>query len=503
MKSAVSFALLIALGLSWLWFWTAAQRPPDANTPVSGNRAPDTVTVWLSEVLGSPDEAYYLALEELWNNTHTDVKMKMAVMSYSGYESKLRIAMASGQPPDVCLGGMDTLESLKYTGKAPDLAVPIPPTLLPQDGVDAMGEVVKKTILRDGRPTLFPIYRYCYGGVIMADLNMLSQAGLDDAQLRKEGWTIDRFRETAKRMTRDLDGDGKPDTWGFGAARTHLNHLFFNEFGPGVWGREVTQSQLLARAPSSAWALHPHLTEECVRVLFRLFHQLVVEDKSWNPACLGMNWNEILDEMIIRRRLGMTFGETPSSAMLHREVWQADKNAGAKVGDTPPDLCVIWMPTLKPGDRPAPRAGVMGFSVFKQTPYKGDAHTDNALQVAAFITHPTHLARTQLRRFRHLPPNPGQFNALFPELAQQTNPWIAFYNEVMDSDVPYAADVLSADDPATPGFLQARAALDRWIEKEGVPLLEQVIYDQLAPDEGAHRFHTGMRTVVENAGKLP
>jgi len=139
----------------------------------------------------------------------------------------------------------------------------------------------------------------------------------------------------------------------------------------------------------------------------------------------------------------------------------------------PPDLTVIWMPTLKPGERPAPRAGVMGFSVLKQTPYQGDAHTENALRAAQFLTHPVHLARSQLRRFRHLPPDPVRFGNIYPELLQQDDPWVKFYNTIMDSDLPLVAEPLSSNDPTAPQYAMIRAELDRWLEREGSVILNR------------------------------
>ena len=430
MKSLLVVILVLALALSWLGFWTVLSSPPRVAAPGAESagtaRRPahgDTVTVWVNELIGSPDEAFYYELADLWNATHERVAVKMAVMSHAGYLSKLRVAIASGQPPDVCLAGLETLESLKYTGKASDLAVTISEEYFPDERLGRMGPVVKRTIVRDGRPTVFPMYRYCYGGVILANRAMLAEAGYDDARIREEGWTFEQFRDACRRMTRDLDGDGAPDTWGFGAALVHLRHLFLNEFGPGVWGREVSRHMFLYQdTETGRWGLHPDLTEEQVFRVFLLFDQLLNQDKTWSSAFLSMNWNEINDELIVRRRLGMTFGETPWAAKLRGDIWDFEAARGLHNDVPPPDLTVIWMPTEKPGRRPLPRAGVVGFSVLKQTPYKGDQHTENALRVALYLTHPVHLARSQVRRFRHLPPEPARFAEIFPELLDTEDP---------------------------------------------------------------------------------
>src|SRR3954469_11493511 len=98
MRNAITAVLILALGLSWLWFWTARSRPQQAGAAQS-SAASDTVNVWVNDLLGSPDEAHYYALADLWNTIEPSVHVKMSVMSHGGYEGKLRAEMASGQPP--------------------------------------------------------------------------------------------------------------------------------------------------------------------------------------------------------------------------------------------------------------------------------------------------------------------------------------------------------------------------------------------------------------------
>src|SRR5438046_8835216 len=97
-------------------------------------------------------------MTDLWNSIEPNVHMKMAVMSHGGYESKLRVAIASGQPPDVCFSGLETLESLQYSGKATNLAVPIPEKYFPDSRLADLGDTARKSITPHGRPTVFPIW---------------------------------------------------------------------------------------------------------------------------------------------------------------------------------------------------------------------------------------------------------------------------------------------------------------------------------------------------------
>ncbi len=500
MKNALIVFLGIALLLSWLGFFTWQEHLSADGETAAMPGGKDTITVWINEMLGTPDEAHYYELADCWNTTHPNVKIKMVVMSHAGYESKLRVAVASGQPPDVCISGFETFESLQYSGKATDQAIAIPEELLPLERLEAMGPVVQKAAVRDGKQYVFPIYRYCYGGVMLVNRTMLREAGYDDEQLRRDGWTFKEFREACKRMTRDTDGDGQTDVWGFGAGLVHLEHLVNLEFGPGAWGKKVAERFMLGYDENTGrWTRHPDLKEEQIYQIFLLFHQLINVDKSWNPATLGMGTYEMLDEIITQQKLAMSFGSIPWAPKVYEDIRNLEISQGVKKPNPFPDLTMVWTPTLKAGDHASPSAGVYGFSVLKQTPYKGDAHTYNACRVALFLTHPVHLARSQLRQFRHLPPEPERFAKIYPELLNWEDPWVQFYNEVMDSGNWHIPVAQASDTPDLPEYIQVLVKRDLWLRKTGLNYLEQVIYEKMTPEDAAHRFYVELKETADNA----
>lgn len=504
MKNLLIATLSLALALTLLVHWLHLKEPAGGSAREAGGEHSDLVQVWVDELIGSPEESYYYELADLWNQTHPGVKVKMTVMAHSGYESKLRIALASGQPPDVCLGGLESLENLRYTGKAEDLAVTIPEEFFPRSRVKELGPVVETLILRDGRPTTFPVYRYSYGGFILANRAMLLEAGCDDEEIRRNGWTFEQFRDACRKITRDTNGDGTPDIWAFGAALVHLNQLFLHEFGPAVWGKEVHRRSLMAwDQAKQRWDVHPALTEEQIRIVFALFDDLINEDKVWNPAYFGMNWNEINEELIGKRRLAMAFGEMPWVPKTRLDMWDLEEKQGVVHENPRPDLTVVWMPTLKAGDRPVPRSGLYGFNVMRQTPYKGDEHTHNAIRVALFITHPVHLVRSQFRRFRHLPADPVRFSRMFPEMVDPADKWVRFYEEVFNSDIPLAEPPLGSETPDLENYLKLRVEFTRWMEKSGITYLQEVIFRRMTPEEGARKFMEDLRALPRSVYSAP
>jgi hypothetical protein len=207
-----------------------------------------------------------------------------------------------------------------------------------------------------------------------------------------------------------------------------------------------------------------------------------------------MSITEILDEIAVNRRLAMTFGEVAWAPRLRMEIWHDNEMLGHHQ-PPPPPLTSIWMPADIPGQKGTPRGGVMGFAVLKQNPYQGDAHTANAMRVAYFLTHPVNLVRFQLRTFRHLPADPKAFGEIYPELLHSDDKWVKFYNDVMDSDLPIVSDAPSPGEPGASQFAELSAKVDKWLRRQGMDYLQQVIYRTLTPREGAARFFRELKAL--------
>ena len=63
----------------------------------------DVVVLWLGELLGGPSEIVGRRVIAEYNRTHKDVYIKAVVMPYACYLGKVNVAIATGQPPDVCV----------------------------------------------------------------------------------------------------------------------------------------------------------------------------------------------------------------------------------------------------------------------------------------------------------------------------------------------------------------------------------------------------------------
>ena len=143
---------------------------------------------------------------------HPDIPVCLESLEGAGiYREKILTSIAAGTPPGVfLLDGIDApafiesgvlLDMAPYTGRV---------------GVDmaAFHPRVSELFAPDGHVWAIP--KGFTPMVIYYNRAVFDEAGLP---YPREGWTWEEFRRTAKALTRDRDGDGKPDVWGFGWPR--------------------------------------------------------------------------------------------------------------------------------------------------------------------------------------------------------------------------------------------------------------------------------------------
>ncbi|UCF18807.1 MAG: sugar ABC transporter substrate-binding protein [Gemmatimonadota bacterium] len=153
---------------------------------------------------------------------HPQIRIEYESIS-SNYRERLLTSIVAGTPPDVAL-----LDNGSY-GAAPFIARGLLVNVAPyidRIGVDTSsyyGEVLD-IFKRSGGLYAFPkdfnpIVVYC-------NVDLFEQAGVP---LPQPDWTWDDFLDTARRLTRDTDGDGRPESFG-----TQVRRVFYL-WQPWVW----------------------------------------------------------------------------------------------------------------------------------------------------------------------------------------------------------------------------------------------------------------------------
>ena len=183
--------------------------------------APDPVTLRVALWAGGHE----LEMEQRVADRYEAMRPGVRVVLESapnGYEERLLTSIAAGHPPDVYLLDSPDIPTFVERGLATDLA-PYAAAL----GFDE--DRVFPRVLDGFRrgASIFALPKDFTPMVIYANRAVLDGAGV--AAPPPGGWNWDDFRSAARAVTRDTDGDGRPDVFGFDFPR----NLY--QWVPFVW----------------------------------------------------------------------------------------------------------------------------------------------------------------------------------------------------------------------------------------------------------------------------
>ena len=206
--------------------------------PTLGTRRPAVLTLLLSAAACAPAPPDTVTLRvALWAGGHELEMERRVVDRYetirpgvrvvlesapNGYEERLLTSIAAGHPPDVYLLDSPDIPTFVERGLATDLA--------PYAAALGFAEDRVFPPVLDGfrrGASLFALPKDFTPMVIYANRAVLDDAGV--ARPGSGGWTWDEFRGAARAVTRDTDGDGRPDVFGFDFPR----NLY--QWVPFVW----------------------------------------------------------------------------------------------------------------------------------------------------------------------------------------------------------------------------------------------------------------------------
>ncbi|MFH1738794.1 MAG: sugar ABC transporter substrate-binding protein [bacterium] len=164
------------------------------------------------------------SLIEWFESEHPGIEVVMTALPWVQYFQKLQISFVSGDPPDVFWGSTAWTADLVKAGLLLDLTDYI------ERDID-LEEVYSETVAYHLYPPAGSSGRYyAWCGTWIADLLVYNQDLFEQAEqpLPNDTWSYEDLRQAAIAITKDKDGDGIPDTYGFG-------NPFYNTVGNLVW----------------------------------------------------------------------------------------------------------------------------------------------------------------------------------------------------------------------------------------------------------------------------
>jgi len=153
-----------------------------------------------------PELAVWQQIVDDFEAAHPDIKVKVEVSDWNSYWDRLRITTAGGDAPDIFAMDAPIYPDWQGRGSLLDLT----PYLTAEPGV-LDGVYAGPLAAYQLEAGTFGLPRDFQTIVLYYNKAMFDAAGI---AYPDDSWTLEQFREAAKALTLDTDGDGNTDQWG-------------------------------------------------------------------------------------------------------------------------------------------------------------------------------------------------------------------------------------------------------------------------------------------------
>ncbi|MGD2127164.1 MAG: sugar ABC transporter substrate-binding protein [Desulfobacteraceae bacterium] len=301
--------------------------------------------------------------EDVWNKSlnegmnifhkqYPNIKVRLEPVSYKEKETKYTVESAAGRAPDVFHVHAFSLPMFFSKGFAKDLT----PFIEKEDPgfLEAWYPLPIDLMQYEGKVQAMPGDYMTM--VLFYNTEMFKAAGLDPNAPPK---TWDDFLEYAKKLTRDTDGDGKVDQWGFGTVGAK-SPGFSLRFGPFLWsfGGDYLTPDMKRSALDSSEA----------REAFKFFVELYTKHKVVPPGLTAMNPQEVRTQLA-QKKVAMIMGSGWTPPIVNK---------------INPDLKAFEVLKAAPAPMKRKQATAIWLSSWVMSP--NTKHPDEAWELLKFVT---------------------------------------------------------------------------------------------------------------------
>ena len=211
----------------------------------------NTITIRYWNLFTGPDGRTMLGLVKRFNRENPDISVRMQRMKLVTYYNKLFVAGLGNRSPDVFVIHASAVERFVHSG----LLRPVNTMINSENGIplDDFSERVIDAVIRDEQIFGVPIDTHMLG--MYYNEQLLKQSGFVDSQGNPSPpKTRDEFMDVLAKNTKDIDGDGHCENWGFTFTwlRTNMVSLMW-QFGGRFFNDDFTQCTL--NSPENVAAL--------------------------------------------------------------------------------------------------------------------------------------------------------------------------------------------------------------------------------------------------------
>ena len=228
---------------------------------------------------------------DIFHQRNPNIQVNLEPVSYGEKETKYTVESAAGRAPDVFHVHAFSLPMFFGKGFAKDLT-----PFIEKEGpgfLDPWYDLPIKLMKHSGKVHAMPGDYMTM--VLFYNTEMFKAAGLDPNKPPK---TWDDFLAYAKKLTRDTDGDGKLDQWGFGTLGSK-SPGFTLRFGPFIWsfGADYLTPDMK----------HSALDSPQAKEAFTFFVELYTKHKVVPPGMTAMGAQDVRTQLA-QKKVAMIMG---------------------------------------------------------------------------------------------------------------------------------------------------------------------------------------------------
>ena len=276
---------------------------------------PKVLTYWASQQSPSVQRDKEILEPELRKFTaETGIRVELQVIPFTDLLNKILTAATSGQGPDVLNIGNTWSASLQATGAlaAWDTAM--------LDKVGGAGRfepaALQGTGAQGAPPAAVPLYSKVYQ--LYYNRKLFREAGVANPPA-----TWDEFLTTAKKLTKDTNGDGRPDQWGLAvrgqAATVSLHYAYI--FGSAKGARYFEGGKPTFDSPAAVSGIDQYLS-------------WMGKDKIVNPSdAENADWADVY-QAFASNKAGMMLVQTLGQTLKDYKLTDADYGVAPMPADT-------------------------------------------------------------------------------------------------------------------------------------------------------------------------
>ena len=180
-----------------------------------------------------PDGKTMEKMVHRFKERNRQIDVRMQIIPWGTYYDKLTLSLAYGGAPDVFVVHAARLPEFASFGTLQPLGDRYAAARPPLTAAD-FAPVPWRATFYQGRQLALPLDVHPIG--LYYNTQLFREAGIvqaDGSAQPPKSW--EEFLTDARKLTRDTDGDGRPDQWGFVFTNQHTNWLTFaGQFGGGI-----------------------------------------------------------------------------------------------------------------------------------------------------------------------------------------------------------------------------------------------------------------------------